>query len=54
MSPQVDPLQSPAADGPYEAPTIVRLGTLAELTLGADGGTDDGIAGGGNAGVGSI
>ncbi len=29
----------------YESPTIVRLGTLAELTLGAGGEFDDGVMG---------
>ena len=42
-----------AEPGGYEPPTFVRLGTLAELTLGPDpGGFDDGM-GGQNADMGS-
>ena len=38
----------------YTPPTIIDLGTLAELTLGAAGGTADGVSAGGvSGGVGS-
>jgi hypothetical protein len=37
--------RSAAAERPYDPPTIIRLGTLHELTLGAFGGTADGIGG---------
>lgn len=36
----------------HEAPTITRLGTLSELTLGGPAGTDD-MLGGGNGDFGS-
>ncbi len=39
----------------YQAPTLTRLGTLAELTLGdVDNGTDDAILGWNGGGPGSI
>jgi len=34
----------------YEPPTITRLGTLAELTLGGTVGPDDGLGGAGDEG----
>ena len=38
----------------YEAPTITRLGTLAELTLGGSVGPDDGLGGNGDVGTFSV
>jgi hypothetical protein len=34
----------------YEPPSMVRLGTLAELTLGGNFGLDDGVGGAGDEG----
>ena len=39
-----------AVQAAYEPPTIVRLGTLAELTQGGDTGLDDGTGGAGDTG----
>jgi hypothetical protein len=38
-------IDSPAAAAGYEAPTIMRLGTLTDLTLGGWAGIPDGIGG---------
>lgn len=43
-----------AEPGGYEPPTFVRLGTLAELTLGDAGGSDDGMGGQQPGDVGSL
>ena len=40
----------PDVDGSYQPPHLVRLGTLADLTLGGVTGPDDGLGGAGDEG----